>query len=357
MVYNVLVSTTSSVPNMTIFKHIDLVSANVVIGTNIFSDIAATFTDFFGGKSATYQGKLQEIYKEVIDELKSRAATIGANAIIGLKIDFDEISGGGKSMFMISAVGTAVHVVSCNSSLDQVYESEKSCISSTTLANEITKNRIIQLLKQGIFPTEEYWQYMLNYPNDETTILLLDVLWRGQDKFDYNVTITDQLKDNILNYLKRVDSLFAITILYPKIIDIKCRKITFKILKDNNLFSPKHVIDLIQNNELSAAIYCLELDKVTYTMDDLAQMVEISDMLGNIPNTGETLVVKSGLLSKEKTRYICENGHTNSITSEYCDSLSCLKNIKGLTKIEVSKIDDFRVKVDSLKSLFASQSN
>ena len=107
---SVFVSTTSSIANMTIEKHIDLVSANIVIGSNMFSDIAASFTDLFGGQSKSYQNKLKGINNQVIDELKLQASNIGANAIIGLKINFDEISGGGKSMFMVSAVGTAVRV-------------------------------------------------------------------------------------------------------------------------------------------------------------------------------------------------------------------------------------------------------
>lgn len=81
--------------------------ANVVLGTNFFSDFAASFTDTFGGTSDTYQGKLDKIYNEVIEKLSKKTLAIGCNAIIGFKIDFDEISGKGVSMFMVNAVGTA----------------------------------------------------------------------------------------------------------------------------------------------------------------------------------------------------------------------------------------------------------
>ncbi len=108
MKYSILATTTNSVENAEIIKYIDLISPNVVVGTNLFSDLGASFTDLFGGYSDTYQNKLQGIYKIAIDKLKQKAVTIGANAIVGLKIDFDEISGKGKSMFMISAVGMAV---------------------------------------------------------------------------------------------------------------------------------------------------------------------------------------------------------------------------------------------------------
>ena len=103
-----IVTTTNSIENAEIEKYIDLISTNVVIGTNFFSDFGASLTDFFGGYSDSYQNKLQKIYSSAIDNLKQKAANMGANAILGLKIDFDEISGKGKSMFMISAIGTAV---------------------------------------------------------------------------------------------------------------------------------------------------------------------------------------------------------------------------------------------------------
>ena len=81
---------------------------NVVIGTNVFSDLFASFTDFFGGRSGTYRDGLERIYNEAIKELKEKAIYLGANAIIGLSIDFDEIFGKDKSMFMVAATGTAV---------------------------------------------------------------------------------------------------------------------------------------------------------------------------------------------------------------------------------------------------------
>ena len=105
---NIIITTTNSIENYTIKKYLGIINANIVIGTNIFSDFAASFTDFFGGKSDTYQNKLNLIYKEVMNEIKSKATALNADAILGLHIDFDEISGKEKSMFMVSASGTAV---------------------------------------------------------------------------------------------------------------------------------------------------------------------------------------------------------------------------------------------------------
>ena len=104
---NFIITVTNNIESCPIEKYLDSICANVVIGTNIFSDIAASFSDFFGGHSGSYKSKLELIYNEATKELKKKAIKLGANAIVGFSVDFDEISGGGKSMFMISASGTA----------------------------------------------------------------------------------------------------------------------------------------------------------------------------------------------------------------------------------------------------------
>ena len=104
----VIVTATETIQGATIEKYIDTICANTVIGTNVFSDIGASFSDFFGGYSGSYQNKLGEIYERAKSALINKAIGIGANAIVSFKVDFDEISGQGKSMFMVAASGTAV---------------------------------------------------------------------------------------------------------------------------------------------------------------------------------------------------------------------------------------------------------
>lgn len=103
-----IITTTPTIEGRQIEKYIGLSSANVVVGTNIFSDFFASFTDIFGGRSTTYQNKLDDTYNAVIIEIERKAKSMGADAVVGLKIDFNEISSKGKAMFMVSAVGTAV---------------------------------------------------------------------------------------------------------------------------------------------------------------------------------------------------------------------------------------------------------
>jgi len=101
-------TTTSSLEGWLIQHYKGPVAAHVVAGTNIFSDFFAGFSDIFGGRSGAYQEQLQRLYGYAVRALGQEAAGRGANWIVGLRVDFDEISGQGKQMFMVTATGTAV---------------------------------------------------------------------------------------------------------------------------------------------------------------------------------------------------------------------------------------------------------
>lgn len=103
-----IVTTTNTLEGYRITDYKGVVSANVVHGTGFFSDWKASITDIFGGSSGTYERKLHAIYEKVLAQLMQEARAKGANAIVGLKVDYGEVSGKNVQMFMASAIGTAV---------------------------------------------------------------------------------------------------------------------------------------------------------------------------------------------------------------------------------------------------------
>lgn len=155
-----IVTTTNSVEGYSIREYLGVVNANVVIGTNLFSDIAASLTDVFGGRSGSYKSKLNTIYDEVMKELTEKAKSYHADAIVGLHVDFDEVSGGGKSMFMVSASGTAITLEKNIEDRYYIYDllekitnyKEKGII--TNEEYEFEKSKILSLHKNLI--SEEY---------------------------------------------------------------------------------------------------------------------------------------------------------------------------------------------------------
>jgi uncharacterized protein YbjQ (UPF0145 family) len=103
-----IITSTNDLKGYKITQYLGLVNVNVVLGANFFSDLFASFTDVFGGYSGAYQSKLDKIYGDALRELTKKAEDKRADALVGVSFDFDEISGKGVSMFMVTAYGTAV---------------------------------------------------------------------------------------------------------------------------------------------------------------------------------------------------------------------------------------------------------
>ena len=99
--------TTETAPNLNITKRIEIVTAECVFGMNIFKDLFASARDIFGGRSETIQKTMRDSRKTVLYELKKEAYEVGANAVVGVDLDYVELSSAG-SMVMLVASGTAV---------------------------------------------------------------------------------------------------------------------------------------------------------------------------------------------------------------------------------------------------------
>ena len=346
---SVLATTTNSIENAEIEKYVDLISTNVVVGTNMFSDLGASLTDLFGGFSDTYQGKLQKIYQVAIDNLKMKASNLGANAIIGLKIDFDEISGKGKSMFMISAIGTAVKVAYKDNSSDESVNDSYSIIQNDKLEQEVSRRNIIIKVQKNYMPNQDEWIYLLNNPIEDISNTLLEkYLLSFNSSSSENVPSIQLLRAHLANYFKSLNRDFAIDILYAKLIDFPTQ--ILEIIQSNNLLAPQNIINLLKNDKIELAIDCLSANMDFYSSDDLLLMQQILETFDNIPDKGKIDSVKS-LLGKAKDKYICPNGHANNIDSVYCEDSFCNKNIKGLIRSQVQQVEGFRLKVDSLRAL------
>lgn len=102
-----IVSTTSTIEGRTIKGYKGIVFGEVVSGVDFIKDFAAGLTNFFGGRSRSYEGELIEGRENAIREMSQRARDIGANAVVGVKIDY-EVLGSANNMLMIIASGTAV---------------------------------------------------------------------------------------------------------------------------------------------------------------------------------------------------------------------------------------------------------
>jgi uncharacterized protein YbjQ (UPF0145 family) len=104
---DMLVTTTSVVEGRPVSRYLGIVTGEAIIGANIFRDMFATVRDIVGGRSATYERGLNEARDVALNEMKQKAAALGANAVIGVDLDY-EVLGQNNGMLMVSASGTAV---------------------------------------------------------------------------------------------------------------------------------------------------------------------------------------------------------------------------------------------------------
>ena len=102
-----LITTTNQIEGKVIREYKGIVFGEVISGVNMFKDIGAGLRNIFGGRSSGYEDELRACRQNALEEMQKRAKALGANAIIGIDIDY-EMLGSGNDMMMVTASGTAV---------------------------------------------------------------------------------------------------------------------------------------------------------------------------------------------------------------------------------------------------------
>src|SRR5215218_4510967 len=104
---NLILTTTATLDGRRITNYLGIVSGEAILGANVFKDLFAGIRDIVGGRSAVYEAELQRARDIALRELQERAAQLGANAVVGIDLDY-EVLGANNGMLMVSASGTAV---------------------------------------------------------------------------------------------------------------------------------------------------------------------------------------------------------------------------------------------------------
>ena len=102
-----LMSTTTVIEGRPVSRYLGVVTGEAIIGANIFRDMFAAVRDIVGGRSATYEKALNEARQVAMGEMEKRAQEMGANAVIGIDVDY-EVLGQNNGMLMVAVSGTAV---------------------------------------------------------------------------------------------------------------------------------------------------------------------------------------------------------------------------------------------------------
>lgn len=345
---NFIITTTQLLDGYQVKAYLGAININIVIGTNYFSDVAASFTDVFGGNSGTYQRKMDAMYENAKEELVKKAKRLGGNAILAFHTDFDEISGKGKSMFMLSATGTACVVEMSSRTVEKV--EGKLAIDSAQLTQELSKQNIIEKLsKQSSYIVESDWAFLSEHPSADVVDILFQVHFLTMDENEKTKAAA------LLQLISYEDASSIIYKLYKSVDEgdgtynaTENLRAVGNLIRKNSLFSPAETLELISISPTKAA-FVLRADKPYYDMEDLKVMKEILARFDNLPDLGKIEVGKNGMFSKEKELYICRHGHKNDKEMVHCST--CSENIKGLHGSDLDDIAQFKNKVEMLEKL------
>lgn len=353
---NILVSTTSSLSGLEIKNYLKPISVHVVAGTGFSSDFVASFTDVFGGRSKTYQNQLVSLYNEAIDQLKLTAIKIGANAIIGLQIDMDEISGKGKSMFMITAVGTAV-IIDDKKILSNSLNNESAKIDLESIEILKRRRKIIEASKESpIELNEGGWEFVKANKIHEIFDSVLDGYKKVYEKNKHAENL-EELYNSIQSYIEVFSDDIKSDLLYNRLMGEKNAHIQEKLcelIEKHNLLDFSYVEKILANENFEIQKLSTELlsyEKFFYDKNDL---LEIDKFLERIkvcfPEKG-TYGSKKGLFSsKEKEVWNCTCGKTNNTIDEVCGH--CHKDIYGFTEQEITPTEIIAI-LEEKKSLLS----
>lgn len=356
----IFVATTTTLQGWEIQQYLKPVSAHLVAGTNLFSDFFASFTDVFGGRSQTYQKQISALYNDAIDQLKTKAYELGANCILGFSIDMDEISGKGKSMFMINATGTAVIAIKVENASAPINRNGKfENISYERLANlRKRKSAIKKANDESLEMTEENWNFLMeNKVHDVYPFLLKK--WNLFTGYDQDTLAKYQTR--MLNFISALPEEKRYELIYDTLLHENNEKILKglrSIIKELNLVDLELVKNYLKTGtfeEQKRILITLLYDKHFYSKEDINHLSEIADLIRTkFQERGQQLTKKQLFSSKEKEAWSCECGKVNDKGAN-CNG--CGKDIYGFTFTDFKPQDALQsveFTINELKEEFAN---
>lgn len=335
---DILVTTTSFIEGLQVKQYLKPISAHIVAGTNIFSDFFADIRDVIGGRSKTYQKQLISLYNEAIERLKVSAYEIGANCIVGLNIDFDEISGKGKAMFMLTAIGTAV-IIENNDKKENTVDTTEN-VGIDRIETLKTKRQIIEKANAGTLSLDdEIWHFITSNQVQEVYNFILVKLQGTIDSVVFTpkkIDLLYEFYEKILGFIDSLPEEKKIALLYASIIKEDNELLALwisKIIKDLQLLDLNHVTQILQDENFQKqkrGLRILTYDKPFYNKQDVEKFKYLVDLINN--KFKERM--KKRLPSSEEI-WTCECGETIALSS--CSF--CNQDINGFKNNEVTALN------------------
>lgn len=338
----ILVVTTSTIDGIKIIKHLKPISAHLVAGTNLFNDFLGGLTDVFGGRSNTYQKQLSSLYNEAIERIKYNAYEIGANCVVGLSIDMDEISGKGKSMFMLTVIGTAVIIEKESKTNSFTNTDEKFENVGVERINNLRQRKSIieKAIAEKLEYDDETWNFITS---NQVYDIFPHLIKRFSNVIENFQTMPDtyaNFNKNFIFYVEALDENKKVSLLYDRIENEQNHQVALylaKVVKHLNLFNYEKTIGLLKNLDFKKQKIGLRIstyDKLFYDKKDVQNLESIKNFIdSNFKERGEISTKKQLLSSKEKDVWNCECGYKSNEIGGNCES--CHNDILGFKQTEM----------------------
>ena len=342
---DIILTTSSSLDGWTVEDYLETVSAHVVAGTNLFRDVFAGLSDVFGGRSQAYQKELTAINDEALKILREKAWALRANAVIGIRLDHDELSGGGKSMFMVTALGTAVRASRNVKLQDEERGGGVGPVTSAQLAVEIRRRSIVETLSTVSqdweygeeFLTKGTWRFVTANQVHEVADFILKRVGQAPGPSDVGRKEHEQFTENARSYLLSLPRERAQAALLRALQrDDAADAFVYDVVREGSLLDLATVRDLLLSNELDSrkkAVQLLLHDKEAYFPEDVPLLEEILAVIADaFPSIVAEISERGRLSAKVKDRWQCSCGEKRSRDAIYCPN--CLRDSQGFIQTE-----------------------
>ena len=347
---DILVITTSAADGIKIKRYLKPISAHVVAATGLFGDFLAGLTDVFGGHSQSYQKQLTSLYSEAIERIKIAAYEIGANCIVGLSIDMDQISGKGKSMFMLTAIGTAVILekdANEKSPLTKLEEKFENIGVERINILRSKKNIVAKANTEDLGLNNDIWNFITTNQVDQVFPYLLKKYSQKIAEDEMIPGTSENFRKQLISYIDALPDSIKLDLLYNGIQTEQNEKLALKlaeIIGELNLFDFNRIMELLKSENFQTKKIGLRIsmyDKPFYNKEDIKDLQTIKNYVKEtFIERGKRTMKKQLLSSKEKEVWACECGKTNDI-GYICSG--CEKDIYGFKSHEVkpTSIDNY----------------
>ena len=332
-----LITTNEYFQDKSIEKYLGQVNEQIVIGANIFKDVFASFRDVFGGETKGYKKELNKLKKAAIKGLQKKASEKGANGVIGYRMDLDEISGGGKSMFMLNVFGTAVQ-------FKESTDSDAGEVSADELEYQVKRLGLKEAYNNG---ERIKLDTLIEYELDGFI----------KEAFENYKPHETKSRKRLLQYLSIVPGQEIESFLDAHIQELEQHEwdIMLEGLMDRGWFNVDFILELLRNKNTIIrfrGLHLCSLGKDHYRRKDLESLKKLSRFLDNDFNTAIELEVEEGTFSSSE-KWTCPRClRQNKKSSETC---SCGADQFGFEHQTFEELtDQLNKKIQVLESHFAS---